>query len=83
MININKLIYCIYTIVKCGIWQPVKFHLVSRVYTESKMKWIFFLSYLWINVTNINSMIKYKSFHFWASSRTSLQAARCHILWLC
>ena len=40
----NKLIYRIYTIIKCGTWQPVKFQLVSHSWTGSKMKW--FLSYL-------------------------------------
>ena len=42
-----KLIYGIDTIIKFGIWQPVKFQLVSRSRTGLKMKW--FLSFLWIN----------------------------------
>ena len=40
-----------------------------------------FLSYLWINVANINSEIWYKSFHFWSRKLTKiLQTVRCHIL---
>ena len=34
----NKLIYGINMIIKCGIWQPVKFQIVSRFLTGSKMK---------------------------------------------
>ena len=37
-----KLVYGINTIIKCGTWQPVKFQLVSRSQTRSKMKWFFF-----------------------------------------
>ena len=40
----NKLIYSINTILKCGIWQPVKFKLVSRFWTGSKMNWFFIVS---------------------------------------
>ena len=47
--RLNKLIYCINVIIKCGIWQPVKCQLVSF------LKWNDFLSYIWINVVNINS----------------------------
>ena len=39
----NKLIYSINTIIKCSIKQPVKFQLVSRFWTESKMKWFFII----------------------------------------
>ena len=52
----NNLIYSTDTIIKCGIWQPVKFQLVSRFWIGSKMK--LFLSYLWINVGTINSEIR-------------------------
>ena len=55
------------TIIKCGIWQPVKFQLVSRFWTRLKMKcffFVFFLSYLWINVANINSEIRLKIISF-------------------
>ena len=71
---------------KKKLWcNPVNIKLVSRFWTESKMKW--FLSYLWINVGNINSEIRQKkSFHFWSSSKTRvteiLLAVRCRILWL-
>ena len=51
----RPLIYSMNMIIKYGIWQPVKFQLVSRFCTGSKMKW--FLSYLWIHVDNINSKI--------------------------
>ena len=50
---LNKLIYSINTIIECGIWQPVKFQLVSRFWTGSKMKLFFYR--VWINVGNINS----------------------------
>ena len=50
--SFNKLIYGINTIMKCGTWQPVKFRLVSRSWNEM------ILSYLWINVANINSEIR-------------------------
>ena len=52
----NKLIYSINMIIKCGIWQAVKFQLVSHFWTGSKIK--IFLLYLWINVGNINSEIR-------------------------
>ena len=45
----DKSIYGINTIIKWGIWQPVKFQLVNWIKTE-----MIFLSYLWINVGNIN-----------------------------
>ena len=32
---LNKLMYGINTIIKCGIWQPVKFQLVSHLWTGS------------------------------------------------
>ena len=48
----NKLIYGINTIIRCGTRQPVKFNLVSRTWNE-----MIFLSYLGINVANINSNI--------------------------
>ena len=48
----DKLIYGIYTIIKCGVWQPVKSKLDLSI-----LKWYDFLSYLWINVANINSEI--------------------------
>ena len=55
-----------------------KFHLVSHFLTGSKMKW----SFLWINVSNINSEIREKSFHIKNERLTEiLQAIRCHILW--
>ena len=63
------MVHCINTVIKCGIWQPVKFQLVSRSWIGSKMKWFFivslnycwhqirhiliFSSYLWINDANI------------------------------
>ena len=34
----NKLIYGINTIIKYGIWQPVKFQFVSRFWTGSKVR---------------------------------------------
>ena len=36
----------------------------------SFLKWNEFLSYLWISVANINSEIRWKSFHFSSSSKT-------------
>ena len=52
----NKLIYGVNTIINCGIWRPVKCQLVSRFWSGSKLKW--FISYIWINVGNINSEIR-------------------------
>ena len=49
----NKLIYGITTTMKYGTWQPVKLQFVSRSWNE-----MIFLSYLWINVANINSEIQ-------------------------
>ena len=46
----NKLTYGINKITKCGTWQAVKFQLISRFWNE-----MIFISYLWINVANINS----------------------------
>ena len=40
----DKLIYGINTIIKYGIWQPVKFQLVSRFWSGLKMKYFFILS---------------------------------------
>ena len=40
--GLKILIYGINTIIKCDTWQPVKFQLVSRSWTGSKMKWRFF-----------------------------------------
>ena len=42
-----KLTYDINTIIKCGIWQPVKYQLVSLSWTVSKMKWFFIVSVNW------------------------------------
>ena len=73
----NQLIYSINAIIKCGIWLPVKFQLVSF------LNWIKnevdFLSYLWINVGNTISEIWQKSFHF---KNERLTETRNHILCL-
>ena len=62
------------TVIKYGIWQPVKFKLPGS-------KWNDFLSYFWINVGNINIisfLIQFKNERL----IEILQAVRCHILWL-
>ena len=61
----NKLIYCISSIIKCGIWQTVKCQLIFPF-----LKWNDFLSYLWITVANINSQIRSKIISFRSSSKT-------------
>ena len=60
-------------IIKWGIWQPVKFQLVSLSWTGSKLKW--FLSHLWINVGNINSEIREIN-HFISRTRDQLKFYR-------
>ena len=79
--KVNKLIYSINTIIKCGIWQPVKFQLVFRFLTGSKIEWFFIVSLnkCWQNW--FRGMIKN---HFISRKRLTeiLQADRCHILWL-
>ena len=42
----NNLKHSINMIIKCGIWQPLNFQLVSRFRTGSKMKWFFIVSEL-------------------------------------
>ena len=55
----NKLLYGINTIINFGTWQLVKFQLASPSWNA-----MIFLSYLWINVANINSEIWYKIISF-------------------
>ena len=64
-----NLIYGINMIIKCGIWQPVKFQLVSHFLTGSKMKWLFYIISELMSATLILRYDK-QSFHFWSSSRT-------------
>ena len=59
----NKLIYGVNTIIKCGIWQPVKIQLVSCLWSGSKMKRIFFRISELMLPTLIQRYDK-KSFHF-------------------
>ena len=78
----NKLIYAVNTIIKSGIWQPVKFHVDSRSWNEM----YYFLSYFWIFVANINLESDKKkiitfSIQFKNERLTEiLQTVRCHIL---
>ena len=51
--------YGIITIIKCGIWQPVKFQLVSRFWNE--------IIFYRISEYEYNKI----SFHFLSSSKTS------------
>ena len=61
--SFNKLIYRTDTIIKCGIWQPIKFQLVNLIKNEM----IFFLSYFWIKFRetikkkNIPCLIQFKN----------------------
>ena len=66
----NKLRHDINTIIKCGTWQPVKFQLVSSSWTGND-----FLSYLWINVANINSEIRLKNHFIFLKYLVELQTA--------
>ena len=67
----NELIYGNNTIIKCGIWKPVKFHLISHLWSGYKMK------------PTLIQRYRQKSFHVWSSWLNEiLQAFRCHILWL-
>ena len=68
----NKLIYGIDTIIKCGIWQPVKFQLISHFWSGSKMKWFLLYFYCiseiilvlipYINLLNLSWIIRYLFF---------------------
>ena len=83
----NKLIYSINTITW---WQPVEFHLVSRVWTESKNEMIFFFFFFFFFFFyhiifscwqhQLGDTIQ-KSFHFKNERLTGLlQAVRCHMV---
>ena len=61
----NKMIYGINTIIKCGIWQPVKFHLVSRSWNE-----MIFYRISELMLPALIQRYDKKSFHFWSSSKT-------------
>ena len=56
------------TIIICGIWQRVKFQLVSHFWTGSKMKWFFYHISELMLATLIQRYDK-KSLYFWSSSR--------------
>ena len=70
--RLNKLRYGINTIIKCGIWQPVKFQIVSHPWTGSKMNDFFHISEL-----TLPFLIQFKN----KKLTVILQAVRCHILW--
>ena len=59
IIYINKYIHGINTIIKCGIWQPVKFQLISWFWTG--YKWNDVLLYFWMLATWIQ---RYDKNHF-------------------
>ena len=62
----NKLIHGIYTIIKCGTWQPVKFQL-----SLSFLKWNdFFNRISELMLPTLIQIYDKKSFHFWFSSKT-------------
>ena len=66
----NKLIYVIYTIIKCGTWQPVKLMLSTLIQRYDKATLI--------------QKCDTKPFHFnpvkKRETNSNLQAVRCHIL---
>ena len=64
--SFNKLIYAIKTIVKCGIWQPVKFDLVSRSWNE-----MIFYRISELMLPTLIQIYDKKHFNFWSSSNTS------------
>ena len=53
--RVYKSIYNINMIIKCGIWQPVKFQSVLDFELDQNSN-DFFLSYLWINVGSADSV---------------------------
>ena len=77
----NKLIYSINTIIKCGIWQPVKNSVNLYFWNWIKMKQIFYH----ISELMLASLIQSKDKNHFISRtwlNEILQAVRCHILWL-
>ena len=68
----NKLLYAINTIIKCGIWQPVKFQLVSRFWTGT-------LPTLIQGYDKNPFFFFFDPFQEWETTEI-LQAVRCHIL---
>ena len=71
------------TIIKRGTWQSVKFQLVSRSWTGSKIIEMIFVVFR-INVANINSEIRWKIISFLNQFKNAgltdfLQAVRCRI----
>ena len=70
--RVNKFMYSINKVIKCGTWQPVKFQLVSVFELDQKLN---VLSYLWINVGNMNLEIWYK-IHFVSRTRDLLKFYR-------
>ena len=71
----NKFIYSINTIIKDGIWQPVKFQLVSHVLTGSKMKLFFYRISELMLATLIQRFDKKKN-HFVSRTRDQLKFYR-------
>ena len=78
-----KLIYSINTIIKYGIWQPVKFQLVSHFWTGSNWNDFFYCISELMLATLIQRYNKKKIISFKNERLIELlQAVRCHILWL-
>ena len=76
------MIYSINTIIKCSIWQPVKFQLVSLFLNWIKND-IFFYRISELMLATLSQRYNKKSFHFKDRRLTEiLRAVRCHILWL-
>ena len=80
--RINKLIYGINTIINCGIWQPVKFQLVSRSWNGM----IFFYHISELMLPILIQRYDKKIISFLVQLRNErlteiLQTVRRHILW--
>ena len=79
----NKLIYSINTIINCGIWQPVKFQLVSLSFLNWIKNEIIFYLISELMLATLSLRYDKKSFHFKNKRLTEiLKAVRCHILCL-
>ena len=72
--KINKLIYGINSFKKCCIWQPVKFQLVSRSWTGSKMKWFYCISELML--PTLTQRYDKKSFQFYPVQNWEIEILR-------
>ena len=68
----HKLVYGINTIIKCGIWQPVKFQFLVS-WAGSKMKWFFFFFFRISELMLPTLIQRYNKNHFIFDSLQKLE----------